>query len=63
MKGTRLAIDLAKGVFQAVLADGRSKIVWKARWRRHQVLKKVARLEPCVVVMEACGGSHYWARG
>lgn len=62
MKGTRLAVDLAKGVFQAVLADGRSKIVWKARWRRHQVLKKVARLEPCVVVMEACGSSHYWAR-
>ena len=62
MKGTRLAIDLAKGVFQAVLADGRSKIVWKARWRRHQVLRKVAELERCVVVMEACGSAHYWGR-
>lgn len=62
MKGTRVAIDLAKGVFQAVLAEGRSKIIWKARWRRSQVLKKMAELERCVVVMEACAGSHYWAR-
>lgn len=62
MKGTRLAIDLAKGVFQAVLADGRSKVVSKQRWRRSEVLKKVARLEPCVVVMEACASAHYWGR-
>jgi len=62
MKGTRLAIDLAKGVFQAVLADGRSKVVSKQRWRRSEVLKKVARLQPCVVVMEACASAHYWGR-
>lgn len=62
MKDTRLAIDLAKGVFQGVLASGRSNIVWKQRWRRSQVLKKVAALEPCMVIMEACGSSHYWGR-
>ena len=29
---------------------------------RKQVLPFLARLEPCLVGMEACGGAHYWAR-
>lgn len=62
MKDRRLAVDLAKGVFQVVLAEGRSRVVWKKRWRRSQVLSQMAQLAPCLVVMEACGTAHYWAR-
>ncbi len=62
MKDRRLAIDIAKGVFQGVLAEGRSTVVWKKRWRRATLLSQLAQLEPCLVVMEACGSAHYWAR-
>ncbi len=62
MKDRRLAIDLAKGVFQGVMAEERSRVVWKRRWRRTHLLHKLAQLEPCRVVMEACGSAHYWAR-
>lgn len=62
MKGNRVAIDIAKGVFQGVCASSRSKVVWSRRWRRGQVLRALVKLEPCLVVMEACGSAHYWAR-
>ena len=62
MKTTRLGLDIAKGVFQAVLVSERSQLVWKRRWRRQQVLSELAKLEATLVVMEACGSAHYWAR-
>lgn len=62
MKDRRLAVDIAKGVFQGVLAEGRSKVVWKKRWRRARFLDALAQLAPCLVVIEACGSAHYWAR-
>lgn len=62
MKSKRLAIDIAKGVFQGVLATGRSRMVWKKRWQRSQLRRAVAQLAPCLIVMEACGSAHYWAR-
>ena len=58
----RIGLDLAKGVFQAVLVEGRSRVAWDRRWRRNQVLAELAKLEPVLVVMEACGGAMYWAR-
>lgn len=62
MKSRRLAIDIAKGVFQGVLSDSRSQVVWSRRWRRGQLMPAIARLDPCLIVMEACSTSHYWAR-
>lgn len=62
MKITRVGMDIAKGVFQAVAVGERSQLVWKRRWRRAQVLTELAKLEPTLVVMEACGSAHYWAR-
>ena len=32
------------------------------RVSRKQVLPLLAQLPPCLVGLEACGGSHYWAR-
>jgi transposase len=62
MKRTRLGLDIAKGVFQGVLVEARGRVMWKRRWRRGQLLSELAQLEPTLVVMEACGSSHYWAR-
>lgn len=30
--------------------------------RRVQVLEFFAKLSPCLVAMEACGGTHFWVR-
>lgn len=62
MHARRIGLDIAKGVFQAVLVDGRSQEVWNLRWRRQQVLVELGQLEPLLVVMEACASSMYWAR-
>jgi len=61
MKATTIGIDLAKNVFQVHGVDARSHRVLGKRLRRDQVLPFFARLEPCLIGMEACGGSHYWA--
>ena len=59
---TTLGIDLAKNVFQLHGADARGKMVFKKRIQRSRLLTHIANLSPCLIGMEACGGSHYWAR-
>jgi transposase len=36
--------------------------VKKKQLKRKQVLSTMAKVEPCLIVMEACGGANYWAR-
>lgn len=64
MQITRVGVDLAKNVFQVhgVNATGRS--VLKRQLKRSNWLKVLSQtLEPgCEIGMEACGGSHHWAR-
>ena len=55
-------IDLAKSVFQVHGVDAQGKVVVTKRLRRDAVLAFFANLAPCVVGMEACAGSHFWAR-
>jgi transposase len=62
MKITTIGIDLAKNVFAVSAADALGKVVLRKQLRRGQVLEFMHQLAPCVVAMEACGGSHYWAR-
>ena len=62
MKVTTAGIDLAKSVFQVHGVDERGKAVLRKQLRRAEVLPFFARLQPCLVGMEACGGAHYWAR-
>jgi transposase len=61
MKVTTIGIDLAKSVFQVHGVDERGKRAVRRQLRREQVLPFFAQLPPCLVGMEACGGSHYWA--
>ena len=62
MKITRIGLDLAKSVFQVHGVDRDGRVVLRRRLRRSEVLKFFARLEPCLVGMEACGGAHHWGR-
>ena len=59
---TIIGLDLAKTVFQVhgVSEDGAA--VLRRQLRRGQVLAFFARLEPCLIGMEACSGAHHWAR-
>ena len=62
MEITVLAIDLAKEVFQLHGTDAQGRAVLKKRLRRSELRVFVANLKPCIIGLEACGGSHYWAR-
>lgn len=57
-----LGIDIAKNTFQLHGADHSGKTVYKKRLARRELAAQVANLPPCTIVMEACGGSNYWAR-
>jgi len=61
-KISMIGLDLAKSVFQVHGVDGSGAAVLKQKLRRERVLGFFASLDPCLVVMEACGSGHYWAR-
>jgi transposase len=62
MKITTVGVDLAKDVFQVHGVDAAGKTAVSKRLRRSQMAEYFARLEPCLIGMEACGSGHYWAR-
>lgn len=62
MEITTIGLDLAKSIFQVHAVDAAGKVIVRKALRRSQVLAFFARLEPCLVGMEACGTSHHWAR-
>lgn len=57
-----LGIDLAKNVFQIHGADAKGKCILRKRLSRAKFMEFIATLPPCIIGIEACGGSHYWAR-
>lgn len=61
MKITTVGLDLAKNVFQVHGVDERGATVLRKQLRRDQVVIFFARIEPCLIGIEACGGAHYWA--
>jgi len=62
MEITTIGLDLAKRVFQVHGVDATGQVVIRRSLRRAQMLPFFARLPSCLVGMEACGTSHYWAR-
>lgn len=62
MNITTVGLDLAKQVFHGVGLDARGHEVMKKKLSRPQVLKFFANTPACVVGMEACASSHYFAR-
>jgi transposase len=39
-----------------------STTVWRKRFTRRALMPFIAQLPPVIIGMEACGGTHYWAR-
>jgi transposase len=57
-----IGIDLAKNVFQLHGTDAKGKCVLRKRLSRQQLIEFMSNVSPCLVGIEACTGSHYWAR-
>jgi transposase len=57
-----VGIDLAKEIFQIHGNDKYGRCVGKKRLTRKKMPEFLASLPKCIVAMEACGGSSYWAR-
>src|SRR5687767_5187818 len=62
MEITTIGLDLAKSVYQVHAVNGAGEAVVRRTLRRAQVLRFFEQLTPCLVGIEACGTSHYWAR-
>jgi transposase len=59
---TRIAIDTSKAVFTLHGVDAAGRTVLRRNLRRRELLAFFEKLSPVEVVLEACGGSHHWAR-
>ena len=62
MNATTVAVDLAKNTFEIAVADPRGKVVQRARLTRAQFARWFDDRAVALVVMEACGSAHHWAR-
>lgn len=57
-----VGIDLAKNVFHVHGVNAHGKTVLQKKLSREQLKEFMTNLPSCLVGMEACGGSNYWAR-
>ena len=57
-----LGVDIAKNVFQLHGVSRNGHIVLRRRVMRDELLAAMARIDRCMVVLEACTGAFYWAR-
>jgi transposase len=62
MKPTPVGIDIAKNIFQVHYVDYETGEVVSKQIKRAKFLEFFANSSPCLIGMEACGGSHHWAR-
>ena len=61
-KFTRIGMDTSKSVFQLHGVDACEEAALKKKLQRRHLLDFFRKLEPTKIAMEACGGSHHWAR-
>ena len=59
---TVVGVDTAKRVFQLHWVDMETGEIVDLKLTRAKFLEHFANRVPCVVAMEACGGSQHWAR-
>lgn len=62
MHATTVALDLAKSVFQIAVADEHWRVVETQLLSRSKFERWFLNPEIGLVVMEACGSAHHWAR-
>ncbi len=59
---TMIGMDTAKSVFQVHAVDESGKVIIKRKLRRSELIPFFEKQEACLVVLEACGAGHHWAR-
>lgn len=61
MNSNVVGLDIAKNIFHlySLTAEGKPM---KKKLKRHELLSYIANMPVSLIGMEACGGSHYWAR-
>lgn len=62
MKLTPVGIDIAKRVFQVHYVDAETGEIVNRQIKRAKFLEHFVNRAPCLIGMEACGGSQHWAR-
>ena len=62
MQSTTIAVDLAKSVFQIAVSRRPGKVSESHRLGRGKFLRFFAERQPALVLLEACGSAHFWAR-
>ena len=61
-KDTMIGVDLAKSVFQLHGASMTGQPKFRKKLSRQGFAEFMSKQPPAIVVMEACGSAHYWAR-
>lgn len=59
---TVIGIDIAKNVFYMHSEDASGNLLVSKEIRRHKLIDTMAQYPQSDIVMEACGGAHYWSR-
>ena len=59
---TTIGLDIAKSIFQVHGVDAAGQSVLRQRLSRSRVLEFFGKLPRCLIGLEACASSHYWAR-
>ena len=59
---TTVGLDLAKDTFQVFGRNAAQQTTFSRKLKRKAVLVFFARLPACLIGIEACASSHYWAR-
>ena len=57
-----VGLDIAKSVFQVHGVNGEGAVVVRRQLKRSRVVPFFASIEPCLIGIEACATSHFWAR-
>jgi transposase len=58
----RIGVDTSKSIFTIHAADAQGRVVIRRDLRRGQLVAFFAKQPTTEIVLEACGGSHHWAR-
>ncbi len=62
MKDMMIGVALAKAVFQVHGALRTGEVQFRRKLTRKQFSEFMTRQAPSLVIFEACGSAHYWAR-
>lgn len=62
MHATTVGVDLAKHCFELAIQQGAGQALRRERLGRQRFMRFFANFPASLIVMEACGSAHYWAR-